>query len=205
MLWRLEMPGKRAAPIVLESNTVCGTGVRHHQYAFQWWRHDFWTINKYSSLPTRQPSQCFDPRFQVGRVLRHATAEAAQADAAVAAALSAALPASKEGGKQTYDCCVCVCPCGCLWSLWTITITVTIKYGRVMLCDFDLAANLKLRCIFTIFEMLCGVVDRYLSRDSGLSSKPGKQHRVMHYTRWTEQKIDPHWVLSNVQKTSSGT
>ena len=205
MLWRLEMPGKRAAPIVLESNTVGGPGVRHHHTLSSGEGMISEPSTNTRSLPTRQPSQCFDPRFQVGRVLRHATAEAAQADAAVAAALSAALPAAKEGGKQTYDCCVCVCPCGCLWSLWTITITVAIKYGRVMLCDCDLAANLKLRCEFTIFEMLCGFVDRYLSRDSGLRSKPGKQHRVMHYTRWTEQKIDPHWVLSNVQKTSSGT
>lgn len=81
-------------------------------------------------------------------MLRHATAEAAQADAAVAAALSAALPAAKDGGKQTYDCCVCVCPCGC--SVRGVCYhceqsQLTIQYGRVMLCDCDLAANLKLR------------------------------------------------------------
>jgi len=39
-----------------------------------------------------------DGRFQVGRRLRHTTAEAAPEDAAVAAALGAALAVAKDGG-----------------------------------------------------------------------------------------------------------
>lgn len=118
MLWGLEMPGKRAAPIVLESNTVGGPGVRHHQYTFQWWRHDFWTINKYSFPSNTSTLAVLRPTFS-GRTSappRHGGGGAGGRGGRRSAQRSAP---GREGGGETNLWLLCLC-----LSLWLFVIIV---------------------------------------------------------------------------------
>ena len=103
--------------------------IGHVSHLLQGYIHPFWAIEWYP--PNRSTLTVLRRRPQVGRRLRHTTAEAAPEDAAVAAALSAALPVAKDGGEtgeQSRGGCACgCCVCGVWDWLWSLIVMIRIN------------------------------------------------------------------------------